>query len=177
MPTRQASTILCQNTKRRISPSCPYHSVAVLATTMLWASTILPMTPPVLFADAIRIGEGPICCAEIFCKLPNSTFEEVSDPVSATPNHPSNVPKNGYKCPVLANAKPIVASTPEYRVRMPSESMAAIVISENRTCHSVFHHMPTMAEIESPITKPEITAAIRIPEPVAESQLKPNTAA
>src|ERR1700739_1703430 len=55
--------------------------------------------------------------------------------------------------------------------------MAPLVISENRTCQTVCHHMATILGNESPITKPEMTAAIRIPEPVAESQLKPNTAA
>src|SRR5271169_5554915 len=99
-----------------MSPSCPYQLVAVLATTMLCASIILPMTPPQLLAEAIRMGETPTCCAEIFCRLPNSTFDEVSDPVSATPSHPSSVPKNGYKWPLRAKVKPMVASRPEYRV-------------------------------------------------------------
>src|SRR5271165_4671744 len=60
---------------------------------------------------------------------------------------------------------------------MPSESMAAMVMSENRTCHRVCHHMMTILENGRPMMKPEITAANRIPDPVAESQLKPNTAA
>src|ERR1035438_642667 len=59
---------------------------------------------------------------------------------------------------------------------MPMESMAPIVISEYRTCQMVCHHMATILGSESPITKPEMIAAIRIPEPVAESQFKPNTA-
>ena len=95
IPTRHASAILWKNTYRKMSPSWPYHSVAVLATTMLCASIILPMTPPVLLAAAISMGETPTCCAEIFCRLPNRTLDEVSDPVSATPSQPSNVPKNG----------------------------------------------------------------------------------
>src|SRR5450755_1713671 len=60
---------------------------------------------------------------------------------------------------------------------MPSESMAAMVMSENRTCHRVCHHMITIFENGRPMMKPEMTAANRIPDPVAESQLKPNTAA
>src|ERR1700758_2391755 len=60
---------------------------------------------------------------------------------------------------------------------MPSESMAAIVISENRTCQRVCHHMATILGSDRPMMKPEMIAATRIPEPVAESQLNPNTAA
>src|SRR5581483_11392935 len=159
-----------------MSPSCPYHSVAVLATTMLWASIILPITPPQLFAAPISTGETPICCAEIFCRLPKSTFEDVSDPVRATPNHPSRVPKKGYRCPVRANARPMVASTPEYRVRIPSESIAAMVSSEKRTFHTVCHQITNIFPIGTPITKPEMIAAIRIPVPVADTQLNANTA-
>src|SRR6478609_11825199 len=94
-PTRQASVIEWKNTKRRIDPSCPNQFVAVEATTIDCASIILPITPPDELAAAIRMGERPSCSAVIFCRLPNSTFEAVSDPVNATPNQPSSVPKNG----------------------------------------------------------------------------------
>src|SRR5271169_2924009 len=94
-PTRQASVIECQNTKRRIDPSCPNQLVAVEATTIDCASIILPITPPEEFAAPIRIGDRPNCSAVIFCRPPNSTFDAVSDPVSATPSQPSKVPKKG----------------------------------------------------------------------------------
>src|SRR5215207_11166722 len=103
----------CQNTKRRMLPSCPNQFVAVDATTMDCASIILPITPPDEFAAAMRMGDNPSCSDVIFCKPPNSTFEAVSDPVNATPSQPSKVPKNGYRMPVPANARPSVASTPE----------------------------------------------------------------
>ena len=48
----------------------------------------------------------------IFCRLPNSTFELVSEPVSATPSQPSIAAKNGYSTPVCVNARPSVASVP-----------------------------------------------------------------
>src|SRR5438105_13556869 len=94
-PTRQASVIECQNTKRRIEPSWPNQLVAVEATTIDCASIILPMTPPEEFAAPIRIGDRPNCSAVIFCKFPNRMLEAVSDPVSATPSQPSKVPKKG----------------------------------------------------------------------------------
>src|SRR5581483_3059868 len=95
MPTRQASEIEWKNTKRRIEPSCPNQLVAVDATTIDCASIILPMTPPEELAAPIRIGDKLSCSAVIFCNPPNSTLDAVSEPVSATPSQPSNVPKNG----------------------------------------------------------------------------------
>src|SRR5471032_3249862 len=130
MPTRQASAIECQSTKRRIEPSCPNQLVAVEATTIDCASIILPITPPDEFAAPIRIGERPSCCDVIFCRLPNNTLEAVSDPVSATPSQPSSVPKNGYSTPDAAKARPSVASTPERRVNVPIASIAEIVIRD-----------------------------------------------
>src|SRR5215213_2976506 len=94
-PTRQASTTECQNTNRRIVPSWPNQLVAVEATTIDWASIILPMTPPDELAAAIRIGDSPSFSEVILWRLPNSTLDAVSDPVSATPSQPSRVPKNG----------------------------------------------------------------------------------
>src|ERR1700742_885129 len=94
-PTRHASAIECLNTKRKIVPSCPYQLVAVQATTIDCASIILPITPPEELAAPIRIEDRPNCSEVIFCRLPNSTLEAVSDPVSATPSQPSSVPKKG----------------------------------------------------------------------------------
>jgi hypothetical protein len=48
-----------------------------------------------LFAAPIKIGLIPVCSAVIFCRLPKSTFDAVSEPVNATPNHPRSVPKKG----------------------------------------------------------------------------------
>src|SRR5436305_9883487 len=94
-PTRQASAIECQKTKRKIEPSCPNQLVAVEATTIDCASIILPMTPPDELAADINTGESPNCSDVIFWRLPNSTLDAVSDPVSATPSQPSSVPKKG----------------------------------------------------------------------------------
>ena len=95
------------------------------------------MTPPVLLAVTMRTGLKPSCWAVIFCRLPKRTLELVSDPVSATPSHPSSVPKNGYSQPVRVNASPSVASVPPYRVTKPSESMSMIVASGDRIRRSV----------------------------------------
>src|ERR1700761_1450456 len=168
MPTRQASVIECQNTKRRIEPSWPYQLVAVEATTIDWASIILPITPPDELAAAIRIGDRPNCSDVIFCRLPNSTLEAVSDPVSATPNQPSSVPKKGYSTPVAAKARPSVASTPASRVSVPIASIAEIVISETAQSLMVRPYSVTSRPGPTPIRKPEMIAAISRPVPVKE---------
>jgi hypothetical protein len=76
-------------------PSLPCWPVATPATTMLCASIILPITPPALLAAAASTGATPTCRAVICCKPPNSTLEEVSLPVRATPSQPSSGEKNG----------------------------------------------------------------------------------
>src|SRR5450631_4577023 len=129
-PTRQASVIEWKNTKRRIEPSWPNQLVAVEATTIDWASIILPMTPPDELAAPIRIGDRPSCSEVIFCRLPNRMLDEVSEPVSATPNQPSSVPKKGYNTPVPAKARPSVASTPDSRVNVPIANIAEMVSRE-----------------------------------------------
>src|SRR5215813_5470215 len=94
-PTRQARMIECLNTYFRIESSWPYQLVAVEATTIDCASIILPITPPDELAAAISTDDRPSCSEVIFCRLPNRMFEAVSDPVNATPNQPSKVPKKG----------------------------------------------------------------------------------
>src|SRR5205823_13941090 len=102
----------------------PNQLVAVEATTIDCASIILPITPPEELAAPIRIGDRPSCSEVIFCRLPNSTLDAVSDPVSATPSQPSSVPKNGYSTPVAPKAKPSGARNPEGRARVPTRSIA-----------------------------------------------------
>ena len=53
------------------------------------------MTPPELLAAAISTGLMPSCSAVTRCRPPKSTFDDVSEPVSATPSQPISVPKNG----------------------------------------------------------------------------------
>src|ERR1700754_1916009 len=168
MPTRQASVIEWRNTKHRIEPSWPYQLVAVEATTIDCASIILPMTPPDELAAAIRIGEMPSCSEVIFCRLPNRMFDDVSDPVSATPNQPSSVPKNGYNTPVAAKARPSVASTPDRRVSVPIASIAEIVISEIAHSLIVRPYSRISRSGEKPNRNPEMIAEISMPVPVKD---------
>src|SRR5947209_33295 len=106
IPTIAASATECQKTNRKIDPSLPTWFVAAVAMQIDCASIIFPITPPALFVAHIRIGLRFSCCAVIFCKPPNSTFEDVSLPVSATPSQPINVPKNGKSQPVRLKSRP-----------------------------------------------------------------------
>src|SRR5438309_7398604 len=149
-----------------MEPSWPYQLVAVEATTIDCASIILPMTPPEELAAPIRIGDRPNCSDVIFCRFPNRMLDAVSDPVSATPNQPSSVPKNGYSTPVAANARPSVASTPDKRVKVPIASIAEIVMSEIAQTLMVRPYSPINLAGDRPIRKPEMIAAISMPVPV-----------
>src|ERR1700724_4284972 len=142
-----------------MEPSWPYQLVAMEATTIDCASIILPITPPDELAAPIRIDDRPSCSDVIFCRLPNRMLDAVSDPVSATPNQPSSVPKKGYSTPVAANARPSVASTPESRVSVPIASIAEIVISE--IAHSLMVRPSSQITLAgpTPTSNPEMTAA------------------
>src|SRR5213592_3611641 len=59
----------------------------------------------------------------------------------------------------------------------PIDIVAAIVIKENRTLYKVFPYWRSICSGPNPITNPEMMAATRMPLPVADSQLKLNTAA
>jgi len=87
--------MLCQKTALKTSASRPSSRHAVEATTMLWASIILPITPPALLAEVMSTGDMPICSAVTYCRLPKSAFEPASVPVKATPSQPRSVPKKG----------------------------------------------------------------------------------
>src|SRR5208283_1962244 len=94
-PTSQTSARLCQMIARSMSPSLPPWLVAAATTTIDCAAIIFPMTPPPVLADAIRISFNPSFLAVTFWRLPNRTLLDVSEPVTATPTQPSNVPNTG----------------------------------------------------------------------------------
>jgi hypothetical protein len=58
-PTMEASITLCHSTNLKMSASVPIFSVAAVATQMLCASIILPITPPVELATVMRTGLRP----------------------------------------------------------------------------------------------------------------------
>src|SRR5262245_4246343 len=105
-PTTAARTMLCQITALKMSASLPSWCVAAVATQILWASIILPMTPPVLLAVqmstwacvSVRWAKTPVlwmAVAVIFCRLPNRALLPASVPVRKTPSQPRMAAKNG----------------------------------------------------------------------------------
>jgi hypothetical protein len=59
----------CQTTALKMSASRPSWLLVAVATTMLWASILLPVTPPVLLLVQIRTW-----VAVIFWRLPNEAL-------------------------------------------------------------------------------------------------------
>ena len=75
-------------TLRKMSPSRPAMPTAAAAIARFCGLTILPSTPPEEFAAAISTGSSPALAAVCTCRAPNSAFDEVSEPVTATPIQP-----------------------------------------------------------------------------------------
>src|SRR5450759_2348798 len=98
---------------RKMSPSLPDMPTAAAAIARFWGEIILPSTPPEELAAAIRAGLSPTLLAAETCKAPNSEFDEVSDPVTATPSQPRIGEKMANAAPAPAIQAPSVAVWPE----------------------------------------------------------------
>src|SRR5476651_2852432 len=75
-------------TLRKMSPSLPDMPTAAAAIARFWGEIILPSTPPEELAAAITAGLSPALAAALTCNAPNRAFDEVSEPVTATPSQP-----------------------------------------------------------------------------------------
>ena len=75
--------------------------------------SIFPSTPPDEFAAARSVGSKPASFAAVTCSTPNSEFDEVSEPVTATPSQPMIGERNGSTPPAPAIQVPIVVVCPE----------------------------------------------------------------
>src|ERR1035437_8095940 len=74
-------------TLRKMSPSLPDMPTAA-AIARFWGETNFPGTPPEELAAAIRAGLILTCLAAETSNTPKSEFDEVSEPVTATPSQP-----------------------------------------------------------------------------------------
>ena len=88
---------------------------------------IFPSTPPELLAAAISAGDRPASLAAAICSAPNSEFEDVSEPVTATPSQPMNADRNAKMPPAPASHSPSVTVCPDVFMTNASASTAATV--------------------------------------------------
>src|SRR3954465_9684073 len=107
------SSRLQPTTRLNRTPSRPAMPTAAAPIARFWGEIILPSTPPELLEEAISVADRSAFCAAATCSAPNSEFDDVSEPVTATPNHPSSGERNAKKPPAPASHWPIVIVWPE----------------------------------------------------------------
>ena len=69
----------------------------------------MPRTPPDEFAAASSVSLRPASFAAVTCSTPNSEFEDVSEPVTATPSQPMIGERNARMPPAPAIQLPIAS--------------------------------------------------------------------
>ena len=100
-------------TLRNSTLSLPSMPTTAAAMARFCGEIILPSTPPEVFAEARRYSLMPVSLAAVTCSTPNSEFDEVSDPVTATPIQPTDAERKANSAPVSASAVPRVPVWPE----------------------------------------------------------------
>ena len=74
----------------------------------------MPSTPPELFAAASSVGDMPASFAAVTWSAPKSAFDDVSEPVTATPSQPISGERNAKKSPAPAAHRPSVIVWPDW---------------------------------------------------------------
>jgi hypothetical protein len=110
---------------------------AAAAMARFWGEIILPSTPPELFEAAMSTGSSPALPAAVTCRAPNSEFDEVSEPVTATPSQPMIGESAANKPPAPAIQLPSVAVCPEAFITYASASTAITVTIAGHSCFYV----------------------------------------
>ena len=139
---RAARATLCQKKKRRICPSPPLFRGDGRHDDALGVDHLAHHAAGAVGGARSDIGFRAQLLGVIRCRLPNSAFDDVSEPVSATPSQPRSGAKNGYDQPVLVKASPSVASLPLYLVTKASANMQAIVSSAQRILQQRVDELP-----------------------------------
>src|SRR4051794_32832314 len=107
-------TTLHRATLRNRSPSRPARPTAAAPIARFWGDSILPSTPPDELAAASRVGDMFAPWAAWTWSAPNSALEDVSEPVTATPSHPTIGDRNAKKPPAPASQRPSVIVCPDW---------------------------------------------------------------
>ncbi len=79
-----------------------------------WGESIFPSTPPEVFAAARSVCEIPVSRPAAICSWPKREFDDVSEPVTATPSQPMMGDRNAKKPPAPAIHRPIVVVWPDW---------------------------------------------------------------
>ena len=114
-------------TRSDVRPSLP----AINAPTP--QESILPSTPAEELVVAISTGDRPIWLTGVTCSSPKREFDEVSEPVIATPSHPSTGENTTKSMPAEARALPRVAVWPERFITKDRPSTAITVTMVKRS--------------------------------------------
>src|SRR6059058_5140603 len=100
-------------TRRKMSPSRPARPTAAAPIARFWGEIIFPSTPPDELPAAINTWLIPASFAAATWRAPNNEFDDVSEPVTATPNHPMIGERKAKNPPAPASHKPSVIVSPE----------------------------------------------------------------
>src|SRR5438045_653937 len=101
------------STLRKMSPSLPAMATAPAAMARFCGEIIFPSTPPDEFAAAMSSGLSPACLAAETWSAPKRLFDDVSEPVTATPSHPRIGDRMANRPPDAASQEPNVDVCPE----------------------------------------------------------------
>src|SRR3954470_11628242 len=107
------NSTLHPNTLRNRSPSRPDMPTAAAAMARFCGEIIFPSTPPELLDAAIRTWSRPACLAAFTCSAPNREFDDVSEPVTATPSQPRIGENPAKDPPAPAIQRPNVVVWPD----------------------------------------------------------------
>src|SRR3954470_19611346 len=107
------STRLHLSTVRNRSPSLKASPTAAAPMARFCGEIILPSTQHALLDGAISVGDRPASCAAVTWSAPNSEFDDVSEPVIATPSQPIPDDRKANTPPAPAIHIPSVMVWPE----------------------------------------------------------------
>src|SRR3954463_8813893 len=83
-----SNPMLHGRTLRSMTPSDPGNWAATWAMVRFGGEIISPNPPPELLAPASSSGNNPVRPAAVTWRAPNRALADVSEPDTATPNHP-----------------------------------------------------------------------------------------
>src|SRR3954451_5596084 len=125
---------------RNRSASRPTMPTAVAAMVRFCGLIIFPTTPPEVLAATSRVGSRPALFAAACCRVANSAFADVSEPVTAVPIHPRTGDRNAKNAPVAAIQFPMVRVWPDRFITYARASTEATVRKAHLRLYAVLRY-------------------------------------